>query len=1110
MFMIVKNQVHPMRISMDQIDISSLRSNRGRNSSCADVYKSVLRIMIILPVILGYIPDVFGQWASVTGRITNEVGDGISGVNVVVKGTSVGTATDMNGRYLITLDQGTIGVLTISFIGYNSEEIVVGQRTIIDLQLTPNIKELQEVVVTGYTTIKKKDLASSIVVVDVDDMTKMAASNFADQLQGKVAGVQISTNGEPGALQYVRIRGIGTINNNEPLYVIDGVPVQNETDMNFLNPNDIETLQVLKDAAAAIYGARAANGVVVITTKRGSGHSKLNFDFFTGVQDPQNFPEMANPLELLEIQKELYAGAGDLQYNSTFYVESPAGSGRWGLPDFLVNTRGYAAGDPTVDPSEYVLNTSDSELYEENFPIAASNLEGTNWFNELFKPASLTSVQLSASGGNEKGSHYFSMNYFDYNGILIENAWQRIQARMNSTFSPGNNFRLGENVNITYQTGKGMDAPRFNVESAYTYLSIVPVYDINGYWAAGAQSGLAGQNPVAAQTRNAEGLDYHNLRITGNVFAELDFLKYFSFRTNAGLDYFEQPVETYFFTCPECAQPGSNGLQKRWSGNRNWVMTTTLNFNKSMGNHAIYSLAGWEMRSAFSEGFSAEGLELKYGDDPYYRELTNVQGNTYSIGSQSSNNTMVSVFANVNYTYHEKYIFAATVRRDGSSKFVNNKYGLFPGFSVAWRISQEPFLRGANFITDLKLRASYGVMGNNEVLGGDYPGHTSYGTSPALSSYSINGVVNKLRQGFAQVSSGNPDLKWETSQLINLAFDATFTKNLNLTFEWYSRKTNDMILGVAQPLETGTTFPLNQNLGSMVNKGIDLQLSYNGKLLSQKLWYNIGVTGTHYTNKVLSLEAGTPFVSGYSLHASYPAISRTQPGHPVSQFFGYVAEGLWNSQEEIQTILFADPGLAKPGRMKFKDVNGDGKITDDDRTFIGNPMPKFILGLNLTLNYKNFDVTAYFSGVFGQSVFNVVKSYTEFHNTNVLFSGAANRSKRMLYEAGKSLPVLDLNDTYSGQISSYFVEEASFFRCRNIVAGYTLPQKITSKAGLTKFRTYFQVQNLFTLTKYSGLDPDVTMINYQGNQALRDLTTGLDVGRYPLSRQFIIGLNIEF
>jgi TonB-dependent starch-binding outer membrane protein SusC len=1056
------------------------------------------------------------QERSITGRVTNEKGENLPGVNVVIKGTTVGTVTDSEGHYFINIpDNETI--LIFSFVGYTTIEALAGPRTTLAVEMTPDVTSLNEVVVTGYSSIEKKDLSSSIAVVDVEDMKKIASPNFAEQLQGKVAGVQISTSGDPGSFQYVRIRGIGTINNNEPLYVIDGVPIQNETDMNFLNPNDIETLQVLKDAAAAsIYGARAANGVVVITTKQGKERTKFNFDFFTGIQIPQEFPELANPAEMLEIQKGLYAGAGRM-FQSIFYIPDADNPGSWILPDYLVNHEGYHENDPDIDPSEYVLNTEDPELFKNNFPIAAANKDGTNWFEELFRPSTMTNMQLSSSSGNEKASHYFSINYYDYNGILINNKWRRVQARINNTFHAGRNFRLGENLNLAFQKNKGKDVrngPFSSVGDAYSYLTIAPVHDIEGYWAATSLSPIISQNPVAFQTRYADNFDNHTVRITGSVFAELDFLEQFTAKVNAGLDYLENPWETYGYYCPECGgQNQNNFLEKGWYNKRSWISNATLKFNRSLGKHNIYALAGVEARETYFETFKARGNGLTYGDDPYYRELTNVQSGTTSISSATSINRMVSAFINSNYTFNEKYIVAATLRADGTSKFINNKYGVFPSLSAAWRVTQERFASNQNFLTELKLRTSYGLTGNNEVVGGDYPGYSTYGASLALSSYPIDGSLNRLTQGFAQIASGNQDLKWETSTVLNLGFDATLFGKLDVTAEWYNRKTNDMIFAVEPPLESGIPFAINQNIGAMLNQGLELEISYHSRSQSQQLSYALGFTGSHFTNEVLSLADSLSFRPGASTHGGYQAITRTQAGYPVSQFYGYVTDGLWQSQEEINEILSGDTTKnksgAKPGRMKFKDINGDGKIDEKDRTFIGSPIPKFVMGLNMTLTYKNFDLTAFFSGVFGVKIFNVIKAGTDFNTTDVLLAENRNRSKAMLYDAGKRLPALDLTDSYSGKISDYFVEEGSFFRFRNLIIGYTIPRG--SDSLVRKVRFYFQAQNLFTLTEYSGLDPDVTVFNMErGDAAFRDGTTGVDVGRYPWSRQYLIGLNFEF
>ncbi len=1051
----------------------------------------IFRILIVFIVLIGHIPFANSQPVTVTGTVTELGGEGIPGVNVVVKGTANGTATDLQGRYSIVVNLATGPVLVISFIGYDPQEIIVGGQTKIDVQLNPNITELQEVVVTGYSSLMKKDISSSIAVVDVKEMNKIASSNFADQLQGKVAGVQIATTGEPGAFQYVRIRGIGSINNNEPLYVIDGVPVQNETNMNFLNPADIESMQVLKDASASIYGARAANGVIVITTKKGSGRTRVNFDFFTGIQDPYSFPELVTPNEMMQTEKAHYEGAG-IPFSSNLYVKGA--DGNWNLPDFTVGNDGYLAGDPDVDPTKYVLNTSDPTLFGQNYPIVESNKAGTSWFDELFEPATLTNAQVSVSGGTENSTHFFSMNYFDHNGILIENKWKRLQARLNNTFSVGKNVRVGENLNVSFQTEKGVDNYGFqNVGQAYTYPSLGPVNDINGYWAATSLSPIfISANPVATQKRHADGYDHNDFRLTGNAFVEFDFLKGFTFKTNAGMDYYQGPTEYYIYTCPECATSSqTNRLNKGTINRKSWVVTGTLNYNRVFGKHNLYSFVGGELRDAFFESVDISGTDLKFGDDPNYREISNAQ--SYTVRSNSGSNSMASAFFNVNYTFNEKYILAVTVRTDGSSRFLNNRFGTFAGVSGAWRISLEPFLAPVTWISDMKLRASYGSSGNNEVVGGDYPGFSSYGTSKGYTSYPIDGT---LVQGFAQVSSGNPDLKWETSILTNFALDVTLWERFSATLEWYNRKTNDMIYGVDQPMETGNAFQRNENIGSMLNRGVDAQVSYRARSNSGNISYSIGLTGTHYTNKVLSLDANdNTFVSGFG------APTRTQEGYPVSQLYGYLTDGLWNSKRAIDFFLWSDPGGvqsgAKVGRMRFVDVNRDGVITSADRTFIGNPLPKFILGLNLNLAYKNFDITAYVNGVFGKKIYNQYKGFID--------------RKKRLEEAGKTLPAFDLYDTKSYQESSYYVEDGSFLKIRNVVLGYTIPNNTISKLRMSKARVYFQVQNLFTWTKYSGLDPDVSILNmYQGNVPQRDLSGGIDTGRYPPSRQFIIGVNLEF
>ncbi len=1044
----------------------------------------------------------FGQDRVISGIVRDENANPLPGVNIFLKGTTTGTATDADGQYKISYAITENSVLVFSFVGYTLMEVPVGSKTSVDLQMTPDAIALSEIVVVGYSTLRRKDISSSISVVDVNDMQKIAATNFADQLQGKVAGVQIATSGDPGSFQFVRIRGFGSINNNEPLYVIDGVPVQNETNMNFLNPNDIESMQVLKDAAASsIYGARAANGVIVITTKKGKGKSKLNIDFSTGIQTLPEFPQMPSPEEQLQLELGRAEGGGHTFNPKSFYIKDVSGS--WILPDYYVanngTIRGYQSGDPKVDPTKYKLNTDPvATSYNDNYLIVKTNKEGTNWFEELFKPATMTRLDLSASGASEDGNYYLSAGYYDYNGIMIENAYSRFQMRSNSSFNIRKKIRIGETLNMAYQKTKG---PNANTPDGYEYsaysaqigelfgaATICPVYDINGYAAVDISGSPT--NPVIMKVREADGIVDHLLRVTGSVFGEIDFLKYFTYRSNFGLDYNDGPFNVYVATAPEVAGANANNsLSNSWFNTRSWVWTNTINFTKTFGDHHFSGLAGAELRDTYSESFASGGQTLRF-DFPSYRVLSNVENN-YSIKGAQSESKMNSLFLNANYNYADKYLLSVTVRCDGSSRFVNHRYGTFPAASAAWRMSKESFLLGSEVISDLKVRGSYGVTGNNEVLGGDYPGYSTFVQAKTSSWYDVKGNGNRIVPGYYQNSTGNPDLKWESSIVTNLAIDATLFDHFDMTVEWYYRKTKDMIYGVTQPLEAGNIGPVNQNIGSMSNKGIDLQLNYRGKALTDKLSYAIGLTGTHYKNKVQALSADeNEFVP--------TRYTRTQAGYPISQFYGYIADGLWQSQEQIDSELPNDTSSAvKPGRMRYVDVNHDGKINAGDRTFIGNPNPKFILGLNLTGSYGRFDFTAFLTGEYGKKIYNPFRQSIVARNS--------------LAEAGITLPVLDETDRYSYQQSSFFVEDGSYTRLRNVTIGYSFSRTNAAKAGISKARIFLQAQNLFTITRYSALDPGVTVGDIKnGNVARRDLDVGVDYGRYPWSRQFYIGFNLEF
>ena len=1069
--------------------------------------KLYLKFFLLFCALMGSISQTaFAQGRKVSGKVSDASnGSGIPGVSVTVKGTTRGVATDADGNYSVDVKSND-EILTFSFVGYVAQEVSVGSKSIINVSLNSDVSTLEEVVVTGYAAQEKRNITGSVAIVDTKEMTKIAASNFADQLQGKVAGVQMSTSGDPGSSAFVRIRGIGSINNNEPLYVIDGVPVQNESNMNFLNPNDIESMQVLKDAASAsIYGSRAANGVIVITTKKGkAGSSKLNIDVFSGIQNPASTVKTLNPNQFLEVQQKLASGQG-VPFTSNVYIKEGSG---YSLPDYAVRgLGGFKAGAPEVDPAKYYLNPDPTGAGAADYLILKTNKAGTDWFKEVFNQAPMNSIQVSSSGGSEKGNFYISGNVYDHQGIMIFNEYKRYQVRANSTFNIKKRIRVGENINVAYQTTRGsVGNPNESSPLIGTYgmPQLVPVYDIMNNYASPANFNSNVRNPVAQQGNSVNNFG-HSMRLTGSMFGEFDILEDLTYKTSFGIDYGSGPSQSYGTRAYDATEGNTNpnSMSRSTYLNRNWVFFNTLAYKHKFGIHSVNALVGIEAKDNYYEGFSASGSKLAFGDNPNYRVLGNVDPKTYSMSSYRGESTVQSQFAQAGYSLSDKYLISATVRRDGSSRFINNKWGFFPSASLGWRISKESFMKDVTFMSDLKLKASYGILGNNEV-GGDYPGFSNFGTSTGTASYGLGGSPGTTQAGFEQTSIGNPDLKWETTAITNIGFDAVIAKNLDVNFEWFSRQTKDMLYNVELPLELGYIGRQAQNIGSMSNKGIDLGLTYHGKAMANKLSYNVGLTGSTYKNEILRLEANdNTFIR--SSGSRIGDITYTKLGLPISQFYGYEVDGLWKSEAEIASVLTADKGDAKVGRFKYIDQNKDGKIGAEDEVILGSPIPKFMLGLNLTASYANFDFTAYLSGVYGNKIFNFVKYFSEFN------AFQRNRAETFLTEAGKTLPVIDGSDNYSSQRNSYYVEDGSFTRLKNVQLGYTLPASLVGKAGMSKCRLYVQGQNLLTFTKYSGLDPDVTVSNItEGYNSQRDLSLGVDNGRIPLSRSFILGANIEF
>jgi TonB-linked SusC/RagA family outer membrane protein len=1042
---------------------------------------------------------------TVTGQVTSgSDGTPLIGATVAVKGTTEGTITDLDGNFSLRVSAND-AVLTVSFTGYETQEISVAGLSVVNVTLTESSTLLSEIVVTGYTAQSRRDIAGSVTVVDTKDMNKFASSNFAEQLQGKVSGVQISSSGDPGSASFVRVRGFGTINNNEPLYVIDGIPVSNEANLNFLNPNDIESMQVLKDASAASqYGSRASNGVIVITTKKGKlGKAKVSLNVFTGTQSPWKTPELLDPAGLLELNKRMAEGAGQPFTNGLY----PGGN----LPDFIVRgggfTGGVTASDPKANPSNYFLTSDPLALSDNNYLIQEANKEGTKWFDELFNSAPVRNYQIGVNGGTENGNYYVSANYYDHEGIMYLNDYKRYQTRVNTEFKIKNAIKIGQTLNVAYQTGRGgVGNPNEGspILNAYRMPSIVPVHDIQGNPGGSYGTFSNAANPIIGQERAAENFS-HSIRTLGTLFAEVGFLKYLTARTQVGIDYNTGRGKYYGFRNWEHTEVNAaNSLSENQYTNTNWTWFNTLSFSKDLTNDIkLNLLAGTEARENQYIGFNASGSKLDFGDDPFYRVLNNVNSATYQLGGYEGETSKFSIFGNANLNFFDKYLIQATIRRDGSSKFINNRYGTFYGANLAWRISNEDFLQGSDAITDLKLRAGYGVTGNDEASS-DFPGFSPFNPSTGEASYNINGDGGSVALGFQQTGVGNEDLKWETTKMLNLGFDLQLFKQIDLIFEWYDRKTEDLIFPQTKPLTLGSPGSQNINIGDMKNTGIDLNLNYKGKGMGGNLSWTAGLTFSRYVNEVVRLDANdNTFVrSGGSRIGD---ITYTTIGYPISQFYGYEVDGLWASEEEIKSVLFENVGSAKPGRFKYVDQNGDGQINDEDEVVIGSPHPDFTYGINLSADYKNFDFTMYFQGVQGNDIYNYVKYFS--HTP----AFQANYAQEMLDEAGKSLPVLDNSDNYSNQRNSWYVEDGSYLRLRNIQLGYTLDNNLVGKIGFDKIRFYIQGQNLLTFTNYSGLDPDVTVRNIQeGYTQQRDYDLGVDHGRYPTTRTLIFGINADF
>ena len=1029
------------------------------------------------------------QQNPVKGKVlSSSDGMGMPGVNVTVKGTTIGVTTDADGNY--TLNAPADAVLVFSFVGYEKQEVAVGGRNEVAITLTEETKTLQEIVVVGYGTRLREELTGAVSTLSSKDMKISTAQSAIGRMQGQVAGVTVTNSNTPGGDAFIRVRGMGTIQDSKPLYVIDGVPGDPGSS---LNPNDIESISVLKDASsAAIYGTRGANGVILITTKRGKTGDKANITFSSrvGVSNAINRYDMLNAQEYAE---SLWLRADN---NGQTRPSALYGTGaKPVLPDYLTPT-GVMEGAAGTDPASYNFNTN---------KITKANKAGTNWYDEIYRTGKTQEYDLSISGGSQKATYAFSAGYADQQGVLIHTDFKRYTFRSNSDAKVADWLKIGQSLSASF-TNKigdmGNDGEGTPMSQAYRIQPIIPVYDIMGKFAgtnSGPQFGNA-ENPVAQLTRNQNNYDKY-ARAMGNFYAEATLIKGLNFKSLFGFDYGTTNQKYATLKNPEKAEAAANdalAINSHYNLQWNWV--NTLSYDKTFGVHRISALVGSEaISSTYTETNATRAIYYLNSFD--YMQLNSGEANITNSGYVSQW-SLFSQFGRVNYSMNGKYLLEAVLRRDGSSRFAKeSRYGVFPALSGGWVISQENFMAGtSNVINFLKLKGGWGKSGNDRI--GDYNSFTTFEINKIQSDYTLDGTPNGLTTGFQPKQYGSENVTWEKANTIDIGIDTRLLGN-TLTFgiDVWQKKTTDLLYQVQKPQVSGVANQPYVNIGDMKNTGFDIELGYSNKALGDKFIYSITGTLSHYVNIITKLSNNSKefLTTASERQVDY---SRASVGHAFPEFYGYVVEGIFQNQAEVD----ASPAFGsynKPGHYKFKDVKNDSVINAGDRTFIGSPHPKLTGGLNINLSYSGFDLNMVFYGSYGNKMINYVRRWIDYGQ----FDGGL--SKDALYKswgspylkdnAGATLPMYDINSV-SQQNSSAFVEDASFLRMKSLQIGYNLPKSILSKLKVENVNIYCQATNLFTMTKYSGLDPEY----YSENPR----TLGLDRGSVPTSRQIMFGLRI--
>lgn len=1053
----------------------------------------------------------YAQETTVTGNVSSAEEGALPGVNIILQGSGQGTVSDIEGNYSIVVP-GPDAVLVFSSIGYTTEAVTVGNQSVIDVSMVADVTSLKEIVVTGYTSQRKADITGAVSVVDTDEMNQITAASFLQKLDGRAAGVQVTTGGNPGGRSTVRIRGVSSFTNNDPLYIIDGVPVEDAYN-NWLNPNDIESMQVLKDpSTASVYGARANNGVIIITTKKGTkGKAKLTVDVNVGVQNPVKGYDkilMQDPLDYHEIIKRSHEGAfpDALEVPQNIFGDPNNPS----IPNYIWPNDGENQ-TMSVDESTY--------SFPDNLIMPAS--QGTNWWDEAFDPSLIQDYNIGVSGGNDNSVYNLSLQYFDQDGTLKHNWFKRVSLRMNSEFKIGERITIGENFAVSREqnvAGNDNQGEGTTIGQIIKMQPVIPVYDIDGYFAGAKANTLGnGTNPIRRQYTAKDNIGTYN-RVFGNAYFVVDIVDGLKFRTSFGIDMRNSLYKGMGFPTPENSEPSTvTSLNENYATTFNWTWTNTLTYNKTFAEkHNLSVLAGYEAidNSNNSMNASMAGYVTTDPNAWYIRDALG-DPSTKNVNSYGGKSSLTSIFAKIDYNFANKYYLSGTVRRDGSSKFgENNRFGTFPAFSAGWRMSDESFMQGLTWLDDFKIRGGWGITGNQNIPGGRTANQFGGGTQDTF--YDIAGANTGLVTGYRLTALGNPDLKWEENISQNIGFDlALFDSKLTFVFDIYERTVDGLLFDPALPATAGRASAPIVNIGKMQNNGYDFTIGYRSASTGDFNW-NLDLNAGHVKNEIVSIAGEQDFFYG-PVGGRGGTTVINQVGNPIGSFFGLEVDGIFQNQSEVDAHVEQD-GKAV-GRFRFvdqltEDTDGDGVadaadgiINAADRTIIGSPQPDFTAGLNFGANWKNWDFTMFFFGSFGNDIFDITKEFTVFRlfNTNV-------RQDRLTdswtpENPGAKYPKLDQNDQFSNQFSSFYVEDASYVRLRNLQIGYTFP----SSNWFNNMRVYVQGQNLFTITDYSGYDPALPAISTSGSSGNRsDQAQGIDRGTYPNSRIFSLGINASF